>query len=271
MAIKLIAIDMDGTLLDHKHEITPAVKQAIGAAREKGVYVALATGRPFIGIDKYLLELDLKQDDNFCITNNGALVQRTTNGDCLAQATLNIDDYRYLESLSRQLGVHFHALTFTTLYTANRDISRYTVYEASLTGMPFKFRTVDEMTADMTFPKVMMIDDPKVLDDAISRIPAEAFERFTIMKSAEYYLELLNKKANKGAAVKALADKLNIDACEVMTLGDQANDLAMINYAGTGVAMGNAIDEVKAASQYVTKTNMEDGVAVAIHKFVLDA
>ncbi|CAJ0999704.1 HMP-PP phosphatase [Sodalis praecaptivus] len=77
MAIKLIAIDMDGTLLNHKHEITPAVKEAIGAARGKGVYVALATGRPYIGIERYLMELDLQVEGNFCITNNGALVQRT--------------------------------------------------------------------------------------------------------------------------------------------------------------------------------------------------
>ena len=270
MAIKLIAIDMDGTLLNHKHEITPAVKQAIGAARAKGVYVALATGRPFIGIQRYLLELDLQAEGHYCITNNGALVQRTINGDCVSETTLGFDDYLYLEALSRQVGSHFHALTFDTLFTANRDISRYTVYEAYLTGMPFKFRRVDEMDRDLRFPKVMMIDEPAVLDDAISRIPQEAFERYTIMKSAEYYLELLRKEANKGEGVKALAKHLHLSADEVMTIGDQANDLAMIKYAGVGVAMGNAIDAIKEASQFVTASNMEDGVAVAIEKFVLN-
>lgn len=271
MAIKLIAIDMDGTLLNHKHEITPAVKEAIGAVRGKGVYVALATGRPYIGIERYLMELDLQVEGNFCITNNGALVQRTVDGSCISQTVLDINDYRYLEALSRQLEVHFHALDFATLYTANRDISRYTVYEASLTGMPFKFRTVAEMDASLRFPKAMMIDDPDILDAAIKRIPQEAFERYTIMKSAPYYLELLSKQANKGTAVKALAEHLGLNRDEVMTLGDQANDLAMIEYAGTGVAMGNAIDEIKAASQFVTRTNLEDGVALAIQKFVLDA
>ena len=116
------------------------MKEAIGAARSKGVYVALATGRPYIGIEWYLMELDLQLEGNFCITNNGALVQRTVDGSCISQTVLDIDDYRYLAALSCQLKVHFHALDFDTLYTANRDISRYTVYEASLTGMPFKFR-----------------------------------------------------------------------------------------------------------------------------------
>lgn len=91
------------------------------------------------------------------------------------------------------------------------------------------------------------------------------------MKSTPYYLELLSKQANKGTAVKALAEHLGLNRDEVMTLGDQANDLAMIEYAGTGVAMGNAIDEIKAASQFVTRTNLEDGVALTIQKFVLDA
>jgi len=271
MAIKLIAIDMDGTLLNHKHEITPAVKQAISAARAQGVYVVLATGRPYIGIERYLLELDLHEDGEYCITNNGALVQRAVNGDTVSEATLDFNDYLYLERLSRQLKVHFHALDFDTLYTANRDISRYTVHEAYLTGMPFKFRRVDEMDDTLRFPKVMMIDEPEILDRAISQIPPEAFKRYTIMKSADYYLELLSKQANKGEGVKALAEHLHLTADQVMTIGDQANDLAMINYAGTGVAMGNAIDEIKAASQFVTKTNMEDGVAVAIQTLVLDA
>ncbi len=271
MTIKLIAIDMDGTLLNHKHEITPAVKHAISAAREKGVYVVLATGRPFIGIQRYLLELDLQQEGHYCITNNGALVQRTVNGDRVSETTLDFDDYLYFEALSRQLGVHFHALTFSTLYTANRDIGRYTIYEAFLTGMPLKFRRVDEMDRGLRFPKVMMVDEPAILDHAISQIPQEAFDRYTIMKSAEYYLELLRKEANKGEGVRALAEHLHITADEVMTIGDQANDLAMIKYAGIGVAMGNGIDEVKAASQFVTKSNLEDGVAVAIEKFVLNS
>ncbi|TKI07307.1 sugar-phosphatase [Martelella alba] len=271
MAIKLIAIDMDGTLLNHKHEITPAVKEAIVAARDKGVYVALTTGRPFIGIQRYLKELDLQHEGHYCITNNGALVQRTVNGDCVSQTPLSFADYLYLEALSRQVNVHFHALTFTTLYTANRDISRFTVYEAHLTGMPLKFRRVDEMDRQLSFPKVMMIDEPEILDQAISRIPQEAFARYTIMKSAEYYLELLRKEANKGTAVAALARHLDLSAEEVMAIGDHANDLAMIEYAGTGVAMGNAIDEIKAASQFVTRTNREDGVALAIEKFVLSS
>lgn len=269
MAIKLIAIDMDGTLLNPQHEVTPRVKQAIQAARDKGVAVVLATGRPFIGIQRYLAELGLQQEGQYCISNNGALVQKADTGECVAEVAVSFDDYLYYEQLARELGVHFQALTQTHLYTANKDISRFTIHEASLTGIPLRYRPVEEMDASMTFPKVMMIDEPELLDAAIARLPAEARARNTILKSSPYFLEILNKQVNKGAGVKALADRLGLRREEVMALGDQENDLAMLEFAGTGVAMGNGIDSVKAIAQFVTTSNLEDGVAVAIEKFVL--
>lgn len=269
MAIKLIAIDMDGTLLNPQHEVTPGVKQAIKAAREKGIAIVLATGRPFIGVERYLMELDLQLEGQYCITNNGALVQKAASGDCVAEVTLTHDDYLYFEKLARELGVHFQALTKSQLFTANKDISPYTVHESYLTGIPLHYRAVEEMDPSMTFPKVMMIDPPEALDQAIARLPQEARDRYTIMKSSPYYLEILNKQVNKGAGVKALADKLGLSREEVMAIGDQENDLAMLEFAGTGVAMGNAIDAAKAIAQFVTKTNMEDGVAYAINKFGL--
>ncbi|OSN08020.1 sugar-phosphatase [Lonsdalea iberica] len=269
MTIKLIAIDMDGTLLNPQNVVSPAVKAAIAAARDKGVHVVLATGRPYIGVKRYLEELGLYQDDHFCITNNGALVQKAASGECVAETTLNFDDYLYCEKLARDLNVHFHALDFNYVYTANKDIGRYTVHEAFLTGMPLRYRAVEEMDRSLHFPKLMMIDEPSLLDEAIKKVPAEVFERYTIMKSADFYLEILNKRVNKGTGVKMLAEHLNLGRDEIMSLGDQENDLAMLDYAGLGVAMGNAIEKVKAASQFVTKTNQEDGVAYAIEKFVL--
>jgi len=270
MAIELIAIDMDGTLLNPQHNVTPAVKQAIAAARQKGVHVVLATGRPYVGVENYLIELDLQQPGCYCITNNGAVVHNAADGSSFAEVTLSFDDYIYIEKLARELGVSFQALTHHDLYTPNADISRYTVHEAQLTGMPLHFRTPEQMDPTLRFPKVMMIDSPVLLDQAIAKISAEDKARYTIMKSSPYYLEILDKRVNKGQGVKMLAEKLGIPRENIMTLGDQENDIAMLEYAGTGVAMGNAIDSVKAVSQFVTKTNMDDGVAYAIQKFVLD-
>ncbi len=268
MAIKLIAIDMDGTLLNPQHLITPGVKSALDRARQQGVSIVLATGRPFVGVQRYLMELNL-QEDQYCISNNGALVQRAIDGECVAEVTLTFDDYLYVEQLARESGVHFQAFDKSHLYTPNKDISEYTIHEASLTGIPVRYRSVDEMDRNMRFPKLMMIDKPALLDSAIERLPDHARETYTILKSAPYYLEILDRRVNKGQGVKMLAEKLGLRQEEVMAIGDQENDLAMIEYAGTGVAMGNAIESVKKIAQFVTKTNMEDGVAHAIEELVL--
>jgi Cof subfamily protein (haloacid dehalogenase superfamily) len=269
MAIKLIAIDMDGTLLNPQSQVSEKVAESIFAARKQGVKVVLTTGRPYIGVQHYLQLLDLQNPGDYCITNNGALVQEADSGRCLSEITLSFDDYLYFESLARELNVHFHALSHRDLYTANRDISRFTVLESHLSRIPLHFRQPQEMDKTLTFPKVMMIDEPEIIDRAIAQMPAHLHQKYTIMKSAEYYLEILDKRVNKGAGVKALAERLSISRQEVMAIGDQENDLAMLEYAGLGVAMGNGIERVKAISQFVTRSNAEDGVAHAINQFVL--
>ncbi|GAB82367.1 sugar-phosphatase [Shimwellia blattae] len=269
MTIKLIAIDMDGTLLLPDHTISPAVKEAIARARAQGIRVVITTGRPFAGVENYLQQLGMTQESDYCITYNGALVQKASDGSTVARTTLSYEDYRYLEAVSRQVGTHFHALDRHTLYTANRDISRYTVHEAEITGIPLVFCEAEKMDPATGFLKVMMIDEPGVLDAAIARLPHEVRERYTVMKSSPFFLEILNKQVNKGTGVKALADALQIKPEEVMAIGDQENDIAMIEYAGTGVAMGNAIPAVKEAANLVTASNLEDGVAVAIVRHAL--
>lgn len=271
MAIELIAIDMDGTLLNPQHQITPMVKQAITEARRKGVHVVLATGRPYVGVQDYLRQLNIQDSGDFCITYNGALVLRAVDGTCILQETLGFEDYLHFEQMARQFGVHFQAFDFDTLYTPNKDISKYTVHESEITGIPLKYRSVEEMDRQIRFPKVMMIDEPELLDRAIVRIPAETHAHYTILKSAPYFLEILHKNVDKGAGIRMLADHLGVARENVMALGDQANDTAMIEYAGVGVAMGNAISELKAVAQFVTATNTEDGVARAIEQFVLNA
>ena len=245
MAIKLIAIDMDGTLLLPDHTISPAVKAAIAAARERGVNVVLTTGRPYAGVHSYLKELHMEQPGDYCITYNGALVQKAGDGSTVAQTALSYDDYRFLEQLSREVGSHFHALDRNTLYTA------------------------EKMDPEIQLLKVMMIDEPAILDQAIARIPAEVKEKYTVLKSAPYFLEILDKRVNKGTGVKSLADALGIKPEEIMAIGDQENDIAMIEFAGVGVAMDNAIPAVKEAANFITKSNLEDGVAFAIEKYVL--
>ena len=222
------------------------------------------------GVHNYLKELHMEQPGDYCITYNGALVQKAADGSTVAQTALSYDDYRFLEKLSREVGSHFHALDRTTLYTANRDISYYTVHESFVATIPLVFCEAEKMDPNTQFLKVMMIDEPAILDQAIARIPQEVKEKYTVLKSAPYFLEILDKRVNKGTGVKSLADVLGIKPEEIMAIGDQENDIAMIEYAGVGVAMDNAIPSVKEVANFVTKSNLEDGVAFAIEKYVLN-
>lgn len=269
MTIKLIAIDIDGTLLNENGDLNPATISAVQAARDANIKVVLCTGRPLTGVAGYLKQLGLAGDDQYVITFNGALAQ-TISGRILVHHTLDYQQYRQLENLSHTLGTHFHVETDQAIYTANKDISPYTIGEAYLVNMPIRYRSVDEMPTDLTLSKAMFIDDPKLIEAAYQALPAEAKQQFYFVRSEPYFLEAMNQAASKGNAITGLASDLGLTMAEVMALGDQGNDLSMIQAAGLGVAMGNAIPELKAAAQAVTLTNREDGVAAAIQKYALN-
>ncbi|CAM3065749.1 sugar-phosphatase [Lactiplantibacillus plajomi] len=269
MSIKLIAIDMDGTLLNEHSELNPATIAAIHEAQRQGIYVVICTGRPLSGVTPFLDQLKLSGDDSYVITFNGAMAQTVT-GKVVTSLPLSHEDYIDIESLTRKLNVHCHVESENHIYTANRNISPYTINESSLVNMAIRYRTPEEMRPDRPLVKAMIIDHPDILEAAIAKIPAAFHDRFHIVRSAPYYLEVLNKQASKGRTLADLAKLLNISADETMAIGDQGNDLSMIEYATNSVAMGNAIPEVKQKAKYETRTNVEDGVAYAIRTWALN-
>ncbi|HVI56251.1 MAG TPA: sugar-phosphatase [Luteibacter sp.] len=267
--IDLIAIDMDGTLLDAAHTISPRVKQAVTAARARGIRIVLATGRPFSGVEEYLEELGIAGDDDYCITFNGAVIQNASGTRTVAEASLGYDDFLYCEKVARDLGVHFHMLYERSMMTPNADISSHTVRDAYISRTPLLYRSVEQVNPAWRFRKFMMVDDEAVLDRAIANLPSELMQRYTVVKSAADFLEILHPDAGKGRALKTLAAHLGVPSERIMAIGDQENDLVMLQFAGVSVAMGNAIDAVKAIADHVTTSNNEDGVAVAIERYVL--
>ncbi len=267
MDIKLIAIDIDGTLLNEKHQLAQATIDAINDARAKGVKVVLCTGRPLTGVKPYLDQIGITGEDQYAITFNGAMVQ-DLNGNVLDHHTVAYDDYLHMEMLSRKLGVHFQIETTDYAYVTNHNISPYSVAESYLVRLPLRFRTPEEITDDLVMSKLMYIDTPDKITQVKNDLPKELFDRLYIVQSEPFFLEIMNKSASKGNALSDLANRLGLNADNVMAIGDEGNDLTMIKYAGLGVAMGNGIDEVKQAAQFVTKDNAENGVAYAINKYV---
>jgi Cof subfamily protein (haloacid dehalogenase superfamily) len=267
--IKLVAIDIDGTLLNDKREITPEVKSAIRRAKEKGVKIVITTGRPFHGVKDILAELNLLEDGDYVITFNGALVVRTKDNSEFIRKPLAYEDYLDIERLSRELNVHLHANAADCIYTANRNISKYTVNEAFIVDMPLLYRTPEEMTPNLEIIKCMYIDEPEFLDKVIPQIEERFEDRFTMVRSTPFYYELLNREVSKGQAVIALAIKLGFTQSETMAIGDADNDIAMLEVVGHPVAMGNATENILAVARKVTKSNNEHGVAHAIEQWVL--
>lgn len=268
MSIKLIAIDLDGTLLNSYHQISDNVKKAINYATNQGIQVVLASGRPYAGIKQYLAELDLNQRNYFCISNNGSLIHQADTGEHLNEFLLDFNSYQELEQLSRQIDISIHALGDNKMFTSNRHIGHYTVHDAYITQTPLFYCPASEMNPASSFTKVMFSGEPELLTIAESKIPSQLYQKYTIVKSTPFFLECLNLGANKGIAMQVIADKLTINYDEIMCIGDQNNDLPMFEYAKYKIAMGNAGQSIKDQASFVTTSNDEDGVAVAIEKFI---
>lgn len=264
--IKIIAIDLDGTLLTDDKHITTKTVAVIKKASQAGIKVVLCTGRPLTGVAEHLRTLGLSGDDQYVITFNGALVQ-TIEGRVLIHHTLNYNDYVDLEALSRKLHNHFHVETENHIYTANKNISPYTIGESFYVRMGIRYRDVNDMPTSLKISKAMFIDPPEKITTLQKKLPQTFLDKYTFVQSEPYFLEALNKSASKGNALRDLTKRLDLLPENVMAIGDQGNDLSMLQFADTAVAMGNAIPEAKELASFVTSTNEEDGVAKAIQKF----
>lgn len=264
---KLIAIDLDGTLLNDRKEISERCREDIIKLKSKGIKVVLATGRPYHGIVPYIKTLDLFNDDDYVIVFNGAVVLNARGNEILYDVPLSLDSYMELYELSKQLGVYIHALTYGSVLTPR--MNPYTEVEAGINNSPVIEGAVCDVNPSAEIIKVMLVDDPKKLDSIIPQLPGWVRKKYSIVRSADIFLEFLNKGIDKAVGVSIITEKLGIKMQEVIALGDAGNDVLMIKNAGLGVAMANATADVKEAADYITMSNEEDGVAHVIEKFML--
>jgi len=260
---------MDGTLLNDEHQVTYNVRKTLEKVKKKGVYIVLCSGRPIVGMQKYIDELNLKEEEDYAIAFNGALVKNTNNGKVIVEISLNYDHLVELHDLSLELNTPMQYFDQTYLYSPTAWIHKYTIVEAYLNQMELKYYPVPDFPKTNPIPTIMYMNDPAKLNQTIERIPKNIIKKYAFVKGAPHFVEFTHPNATKGMAVKKLAEKLGINQKEVMAIGDNENDLSMIEYAGCGVAMENAIPTLKEAADFQTLSNNEDGVAYAIQKFVL--
>lgn len=266
--IKLIALDLDGTLLTTDKRLTDRTKATLKAARDRGIKVVLTTGRPLKAMDFFLHELGTDgQEDEYTITFNGGLVQKNT-GEILDKTVFSYDDVARLYEETEKLSLPLDAISEGTVYQIQSDQeSLYAKFNPALTFVPVDF---EDLSSQMTYNKCVTAFAQEPLDASIQKISPELFDQYEIFKSREMLLEWSPKNVHKATGLAKLISHLGIDQSQVMACGDEANDLSMIEWAGLGVAMQNAVPEVKAVANVVTPmTNDEEAVAWAIEEYVL--
>lgn len=276
MAIKLIAIDLDGTLLDSKRELSKENKKAIQFAKEKGVQVVLCTGRPLKAMTHLLEEADLMGEEDIAITYNGGLIQKSKTGEIIHEMTHNREENLDIYRLGQELNLPVNFIDFNYIYEPPYPENVPSIYTKSHPKVPKKnalsVKAIDLENLEENFKsyKIVMSRPAEELDAAIPNIPAAYHERYNIFKSQDFILEVLPKKVDKGFSMRLLGEMLGLEKEEIMGIGDQENDLSLVENAGLGIAMGNAIEKVKDAADYITCSNDENGVAHVIEKFVLE-
>lgn len=269
MTIKLIAIDIDDTLLNSAGKLLPSTIQAVQKATTQGVKVVLCTGRPLAGVKPYLAELGITGDGQYVVTYNGAVIESVT-GRVIAKHLVANADYRRMTAFAKEHHVPFNVLDAeSTIYTADRDVNWVTVVQAWENKAGLLVREPDELPADFQIAKGLFVGEGPQLDAVEPLVKATFGDDLYVVRAATNFLELMHAQVNKGKALIDLAKVLGLHADEVMAIGDERNDLPMFAFAGTAVAMGNGSDVAKEASDYVTLTNDEGGVADAIQKLVL--
>ncbi|WP_098415617.1 Cof-type HAD-IIB family hydrolase [Vibrio sp. ES.051] len=266
---KLIALDMDGTLLNSDKAISEENKQAIAKARQAGVTVVLASGRPLEGMQDKLDELDIRSDKDFVLYYNGSMVKNVGTNAIIHQQIIDGKAAKLIARKAKELGAYVHAFSQVHGLITNES-NPYTDIEAKINGLTVTEMNFEFLEDDHPIIKAMMVAEPSKLKEVIAALPQELREEFTVVQSAAFFLEFLNPLSNKGIGVSAIAEHLGIKAEEVICMGDAENDHHMLQFAGLGIAMENAMDETKKIADYITASNDDHGVAKAIEKFILN-
>ena len=273
--IRLIAFDLDDTLLTSDKRVTDHTKAVLQEAADRGIILMPATGRPFYAVPALVKDLPMVR---YLLTSNGAAIwdkdeERVVCSDCIPY-----------ETACRVLDLAEGADVLTEFYSMGRSYACKNGYERALHDwqrIPESFKRdlvryrqpVDDLEARIRSGKYpvekfrLTFGDP-VLQEKLTEDLMDMND-LKIVHGASYNIEINTLTGNKGQALKDFAGLKGIGMDEVMAFGASENDLTMLTAAGTGVAMGNALPEVKAAADMLTLTNDEDGVAAAIEKHVL--
>lgn len=266
MKYKLIALDLDGTLKNTNNEITSQTKEALIKAQEMGIKIVLASGRPTHGLRHEAKELDLEKYGGYILSFNGARVVDVKTKETIYEQTLTIDEAK--KAYDRAKEYELACMTYEDDMIVTEDIDdEYVNVESSINDIQKKKVSFKANLKD-PIHKVLLTGKPDYVESIIDEFKQPFGDSLSIYRSAPFFIEIMAQGIDKAASLDRLVKILGIKQEEVMAFGDGYNDLSMIEYAGMGIAMDNAVEGVKERANYITLSNNDDGIADALYKMI---
>lgn len=263
---KALVLDIDGTLTNSKKEISAATRQAIQELMMRGQKVILASGRPTPGMRRYARELELDKYGGYLLSFNGAKIVDCYTEEIIYQRLLPLTLLPGLYRFAKENGCGL------ITYLGNDVISafppdEYVELEARINGLPVKEKANFLEFVDFDINKCLMTAEPEKAELLEEQLQERYGSDASIYRSEPFFIEIMPQNVNKAASLDKILPVLGVSREDTVCCGDGFNDISMIEYAGVGVAMGNAQQVVKDAADYVTASNDEDGLIQVIDKY----
>ena len=268
MKYKVIVLDLDGTLTNSAKEVTPRTKKALQDYMEAGGKVVLASGRPTFGIMPVARELGLPGREGYILAFNGGNIIDCASGRVLYQKKLMPGTPAAAARMAKEYGLGILTYTEEAIITEKPE-DVYIQKEAFINKMPVK--KIDDFASYVTFPvtKCLLTGDPAIAERAEKLIRERLGHGHNVFRSEPYFVEVMPKGIDKAQSLGRLLAYLGRTPEQLAAFGDGFNDKTMLEYAGLGVAMGNAQEAVKESADYIAPTNDEEGVAQVVEQVIL--
>jgi Cof subfamily protein (haloacid dehalogenase superfamily) len=265
---RLVALDLDDTLLRSDLSISFRTRNAIRRAMQEGVSIALASGRVPQALDSFAKILGLHKKDGYLICSNGTIITESHTGKIVYETWVPVNAALAAFDLADAEGFPVQLYDNDVMYISRRN--EYTSYDQKLTGLRqvvvSNFRSMVEAGAH----KLIIPGDPMILKPLEDILRTYLDTEISLFTSKPYFLEILPPNVDKGSALAFIAEKLNVPREEVFAIGDSMNDEAMLRWAGCGVAMANSDLRIKNIAALITEhSNDDDGVAEVIERYIL--
>lgn len=259
MKYKLIALDLDGTLKSTNKQIMPKTKAKLLELAKQGVIIVLASGRPTAGLDNEANELELNKTGGYLLSFNGAKVVDYQTKEIIYQKAYNARTAHGVYDRAKEYNLA--VMTYTDKIILTEDVNdEYVIVESEINQMPIKRVDSFKEAVDFSVNKVLLTGQPGYIGKIVEEFKEPYGDSLSIYRSAPFFIEVMAQGIDKATSLQMLINRIGIKQKEVISFGDGYNDLSMIEFAGMGVAMANAVNEVKQRADYITLSNDDEGI-----------